>query len=148
SGLYHDEQLVFERTGQGEAAHVTLSGIVFPRRTNGQTNSRKLRVKPTRPVESLVRDALRAEPPENPASVLEPDLMELSEVDPTIKYDIRYATSRNLLGAPLYDSPHAFLQRPAAEALHQASVALAEQGFGLLVYDAYRPWYAAKALWE
>jgi D-alanyl-D-alanine dipeptidase len=42
----------------------------------------------------------------------------------------------------------AFLQRPAAEALLRAHRRLREQGYGLLIHDAYRPWYVTKMFWE
>jgi D-alanyl-D-alanine dipeptidase len=43
------------------------------------------------------------------------DLVELTVLDPTIKLAVRYATTRNFLGTPLYSQPRAFMQRPAAE---------------------------------
>ena len=48
----------------------------------------------------------------------------------------------------MYSSARAFLQRPAAEALVRAHRALAAQGFGLLIHDAYRPWYVTKMFWD
>lgn len=65
--------------------------------------------------------------------------MELTVLEPTIKLDIRYATTRNFLGTPLYSQPRAFMQRPAAEALVRVHRSLAAEGYGLLVHDAYRP---------
>jgi D-alanyl-D-alanine dipeptidase len=76
------------------------------------------------------------------------DLVELTTLDPTIKLDIRYATTRNFLSTPLYGQARAFLQRPAAEALVRVQHALAAQGYGLLVHDAYRPWYVTKVFWD
>jgi D-alanyl-D-alanine dipeptidase len=52
------------------------------------------------------------------------------------------------MGAVFYDEPRAFLQRPAAEALARASEALRERGYGLLIHDAYRPWYVTKMFWD
>ena len=69
-------------------------------------------------------------------------------VDDAIKLDIRYASDNNFLGAPLYTSARAFMQRPAAEALARVHKKLAEQGYGLLIYDAYRPWYVTRMFWE
>jgi serine beta-lactamase-like protein LACTB len=40
------------------------------------------------------------------------------------------------------------MQRPAAEALVRVHKKLAEQGFGLLIFDTYRPWYVTKMFWE
>ena len=37
---------------------------------------------------------------------------------------------------------------PAAEALVRVQHSLAEQGYGLLVHDAYRPWYVTKIFWD
>lgn len=76
------------------------------------------------------------------------DLVELVKLDPTIKLDIRYATPNNFVGRPVYPEARAFLQRPAAEALVAAHRWLKEQGYGLLVYDAYRPWSVTKLFWD
>ena len=65
-----------------------------------------------------------------------------------VKLDIRYATANNFMGAPMYSSARAFLQRPAAEALIRAHRALAAYGFGLLIHDAYRPWYVTRMFWD
>ncbi|MGH7170367.1 MAG: M15 family metallopeptidase, partial [Gemmataceae bacterium] len=42
----------------------------------------------------------------------------------------------------------AYMQKPAAEALVRVNKKLAEQGYGLLVYDAYRPWSVTKMFWD
>ena len=52
------------------------------------------------------------------------------------------------MGAPMYDRARARLQRPAAEALGRAQRALAADGFGLLIHDAYRPWYVTRMFWD
>lgn len=77
-----------------------------------------------------------------------PDLVELVKLDTTIKLDIRYAASNNFLGRPVYKEARAFLQRPAAEALQRANRKLREKGYGLLVFDAYRPWSVTKIFWD
>jgi len=76
------------------------------------------------------------------------ELVELVSLDPSIKLDIRYATDNNLVGRPVYSQARAFMQRPAAEALVAANRWLAPQGYGLLVYDAYRPWSVTKIFWD
>jgi len=83
-----------------------------------------------------------------PAASREADLVELVALDPTIRLDIRYATSNNFVGRPVYDEARAFLQRPAAEALVRAHRALASQGYGLLIFDGYRPWRVTKLFWD
>jgi D-alanyl-D-alanine dipeptidase len=63
------------------------------------------------------------------------------KLDPTLKLDIRYASRNNFLDSPFYQKPRAFLQRPAAEALVRAHHKAKEHGVGLLIHDAYRPWF-------
>ncbi|MER7465951.1 M15 family metallopeptidase [Streptomyces sp. NPDC097981] len=65
----------------------------------------------------------------------------LSEVDPTIGQDIRYATAHNFTGAVVdgYEEPVCLLARPAAEALRKAQRELLRRGYALTVYDCYRP---------
>lgn len=76
------------------------------------------------------------------------ELVELVKLDPTIKLDIRYATANNFTGRAVYPEARAFLQRPAAEALLSAHRWLKPQGYGLLIYDAYRPWRITKVFWD
>lgn len=70
------------------------------------------------------------------------------KLDPTIRLDIRYATSKNFVGRPVYAEARAFLQRPAAEALVKVHRALRDKGYGLVVFDAYRPWSVTKLFWD
>lgn len=93
--------------------------------------------------------AIRAqEPPKETGKFRKPDLVELIKLDRTIKLDIRYATSNNFLGRPVYTEARAFLQRPAAEALVRANKALRKQGYGLMIHDGYRPWSVTKIFWD
>jgi D-alanyl-D-alanine dipeptidase len=88
------------------------------------------------------------EPPKETGIFREPDLVELVKLDRTIKLDIRYATSNNFLGRPVYREARAFLQRPAAEALVRVNVALRKKGYGLIIHDGYRPWSVTKIFWD
>lgn len=90
--------------------------------------------------------ATRAQqPPKETGNFRKPDLVELIKLDRTIKLDIRYATSNNFLGRPVYTEARAFLQRPAAEAVVRANKALRKKGYGLIIHDGYRPWSVTKA---
>lgn len=106
--------------------------------------SQTYRIHPVRPVEELRREALTATPPAESGDFLPTDLVELIQLDSTIRLDVRYASTNNFLGSRMYTQARAFMQRPAAEALVRAHRKLAEQGYGLLIFDGYRPWYVTK----
>lgn len=147
-GLYPGEQLVFTRDARGAATRVEAASVVFERRPIGVEEGETFRITPRRPVDELRRVALSAEPPEEPGDFRAPDLMELTELDQTIRLDVRYATTNNFMGAVFYRQPRAFLQRPAAEALVRVHRALEERGYGLLIHDAYRPWHVTKMFFD
>jgi D-alanyl-D-alanine dipeptidase len=113
-----------------------------------QQRDSTFRITPVRPVEELRKEALAAQPPQESGAFRKPELVELTKLDPTIRLDIRYATTNNFLSTPMYSQARAFMQRPAVEALVQAHRALKRQGYGLLIHDAYRPWYVTKMFWE
>jgi zinc D-Ala-D-Ala dipeptidase len=105
-------------------------------------------ITPVRPISELRQEALLATPPAESGSFRPSDLVELATLDSTIHLDIRYATNRNFLGTPLYTEGRAFLQRPAAEALVRVSRSLRSAGYGLVIHDAYRPWYVTRIFWD
>ena len=87
-------------------------------------------------------------PPKEEGDFKDSDLVELIKLDQTFKLDIRYATSNNLVGRPVYTEARAFLQRPAAEALVKINRELKPHGFGLMIFDGYRPWSVTKIFWD
>ncbi len=91
-------------------------------------------------------------PPARPSNTLalagQGELVELTRLDPSIRLDIRYATANNFTGRILYDQPRAFMVQPAAKALARAHKAAATEGYGLTIFDAYRPWRITKQLWD
>jgi D-alanyl-D-alanine dipeptidase len=97
---------------------------------------------------SLFAVALAQGPPVETGPFRQPDLVEIIKLDPTIKLDIRYATKNNFLGKPVYKQPRAFAQRPAAEALVRVNQTLRKQGYGVVVFDGYRPWSVTKLFWD
>jgi len=106
------------------------------------------RIVPRRPVEQLRAEALTLALPPGLGGTRAADLAELVALEPTIRLDIRYASTNNFMGAAMYSQARAFLQRPAAEAVVRAHRALAREGYGLLIHDAYRPWYVTWMFWE
>lgn len=97
---------------------------------------------------ALVLVGCQSGPPKERGNFREPDLVEVIRLDPTIRLDIRYATTNNFMGRPMYRQAKAFLQRPAAEALVRAHQSLKPKGYGILVFDGYRPWSVTKMFWD
>jgi D-alanyl-D-alanine dipeptidase len=128
--------------------HIRLCALLLVLLQLGFGQEVSVRITPLRPVEELRAEALKEQPPREPGTFLKSDLVELIKRDPTIKLDIRYATTNNFLGTPVYTQPRAFLQRPAAEALLRAHRELKVHGYGLIIHDGYRPWYVTKIFWD
>jgi CubicO group peptidase (beta-lactamase class C family)/D-alanyl-D-alanine dipeptidase len=147
-GLYDGEKAIFTRDPTGVATQVQVSGVVFKRRAIGGVAGGIFRIPPVKNLEALRSAALADQPPVERGNFRKPDLVELSTLDPTIKLDVRYASTNNFLGTPVYSRARAFLQRPAAEALLRAHHKLKELGYGLLIHDAYRPWYVTRLFWD
>ena len=88
-----------------------------------------------------------SKPPKEVGKFLESNLVELIKYDSSLHLDIRYATANNFAGKAVYEEARAFLQKPAALALINASSALKKEGYGLLIFDGYRPWSVTKLFW-
>jgi D-alanyl-D-alanine dipeptidase len=75
------------------------------------------------------------------ASELPPGFVRLADVAPQIAQDMRYAGANNFTGAPVrgYKAPQCWLRAEAAQALARAQTDAKAHGFGLVVYDCYRP---------
>lgn len=60
---------------------------------------------------------------------------------PSVKTDLKYSGSDNFIGRPLngYHGKRAILRREAAIQLAKAQRYLRSKGYGILIYDAYRP---------
>ena len=147
-GLYDNETLSFTRDAKGRATQVVAANVSWKRRNVEPETGGTFRITPLRPVPELTAEALKLKPPLETGDFRAPDLVDLTSLDPTIKLDIRYAGTSNFLSTPVYREAKAFMQRPAAEGVVRAHRALAQQGFGLLIHDSYRPWYVTKVFWE
>jgi CubicO group peptidase (beta-lactamase class C family)/D-alanyl-D-alanine dipeptidase len=147
-GLYMGEKIKFKRDKNGRAVEAEAANVLFTRR-NLKGENATYKIQPVRPVAELRTLALQAKPPaETGPFFKKAELVDVTPLDNSVKLEIRYATDNNFLGTPLYTSARAFLQRPAAQALIRAHRKLKEQGFGLLIHDAYRPWYVTKVFYD
>lgn len=133
--------------GKGSSETVIVDGESLPRHDFGAEVMAAIRAKVNADPAALRAQALAASPPVETGK-LPADLVDLRTIDRRIRLDIRYATANNFMGFPLYERAAAYMQRPAAEALGRAQKALAAQGYGLLIHDAYRPWFVTKMFWE
>lgn len=75
-------------------------------------------------------------------------MIELTKLDSTIRLEIRYATANNFVEKAVYPEARAFLQPPAAEGVARVHRKLKKKGWGLVIYDGYRPWSITKIFWE
>jgi D-alanyl-D-alanine dipeptidase len=71
----------------------------------------------------------------------------LSQVAPSIRQDMRYASSNNFTGrtVPGYGAPNCWLREEVAYALAKVQRDAEAEGLSLIVYDCYRPARATKA---
>ncbi len=120
----------------------------FVRQDAGADRAGFYHVHPVKPINQLRMEAIGALPPAEEGPFRKPDLVELSTLDPAFRLDIRYAQSKNFLNTPVYTQARAFMQRPAADALLRVLHKLQPLGYGLLIHDAYRPWYVTKIFWD
>lgn len=76
-------------------------------------------------------------------------LVDLAAACPTIRIELRYATARNMTGKPIYPANARCLILPSvAQRLNHAQDELHAKGFSLKIWDAYRPAWAQKILWQ
>lgn len=77
------------------------------------------------------------------------DFVDIKSVDKTIVIDLRYAGSNNVAHRPLYPPGTAALIRAGvAQRLAIAQQYLRKKGYGLKIWDAYRPQSTQRKLWE
>jgi D-alanyl-D-alanine dipeptidase len=76
-------------------------------------------------------------------------MIEIKTIIPGIVYDLRYATKNNFTHTRLYQSGSAtFLRLPVVRALQKVQEDLNAKGYGLKIFDAYRPYSVTKKMWD
>ena len=66
---------------------------------------------------------------------------------PGVVLEMRYATEKNITGKPIYPDGKAWLRMETIRKLAKVARDLEEKGYRLVIWDAWRPAYAQKALW-
>ena len=118
---------------------VALLFCTLTLRATAQPETSKYGLKTVRDMDTY-RTAVRVDPRQQ--------LVSLQALIPWIKLDIRYATAQNLMHRPVYTMAAAFLRLPAATALLAVEQDLVPDGYGLKIYDAYRPYSVTAAFYE
>lgn len=67
-------------------------------------------------------------------------LVEIKKAIPNITLDIRYATKNNFTQQVMYKQARAFARKPVVEALKKIQKELNKKGYGLKIFDGYRPY--------
>lgn len=76
-------------------------------------------------------------------------LIDVKKLMPSLILDLKYATKNNFTKKKLYKKAFkTYLRYDAAMALLAIQNKLKEQGYGLKIFDAYRPYEATKLMWE
>lgn len=74
--------------------------------------------------------------------------VEPAGVDPSIRLDLRYATTNNFVHRKVYASGRCFLRTGVAERLLRVQERLRRIGLGLKLYDCYRPFSVQEEFWS
>jgi D-alanyl-D-alanine dipeptidase len=67
---------------------------------------------------------------------------------PGVVLDLRYATTNNITGKALYPEAKAYLRQETIRKLRRVVRELEEEGYRLVIWDAWRPASAQRALWK
>lgn len=89
--------------------------------------------------------------PTEPALLPEPEddeLVRVMDYLPSVREELAYAGSENFTGQQIYDFYNAYLRYGTVKKLAAACAELEELGFGILIWDGFRPVSAQQALWD
>lgn len=81
------------------------------------------------------------------AAVIE-GMVDIATLIPDAVIDLRYATDRNLTGAPIYPVARCLLATAVADRLAKAASLLRDQHLRLVLWDCYRPFSMQQILWD
>lgn len=76
------------------------------------------------------------------------ELIEIKKAIPSVLLDIKYATKDNFMQQVMYKEAKAFARKPVVEQLKKIQAFLKPKGYGLKIFDAYRPYEITIAFWE
>lgn len=103
---------------------------------------------PTLPETEPVTEPATESPTELPTEPEREAFVRAADYIPHLRVELAYATTDNFTGTVIYEFTDAYLRYGTVQKLMKAAEILEEQGYGLVIWDAYRPVYAQERLWE
>lgn len=143
-----DAAVRIERSREGYGVSCSVGGNRYSRRFFAGENGRPFRFATASDWQALKTAADAAVMPAQLGTGQQAQLVDLAQAVPGLKFDLRYAQADNCFGQALTDDQRAFLDADAAQALAQAQQYLKPYGYGILVWEAYRPWSVSKLAYD
>ena len=143
-----DAAVRIERSREGYGVSASVGGNRYSRRFFAGENGKPFRFAVSGNWQELKVAADSAVMPAALGAGKRAQLVNLAQAVPGIKLDLRYAGADNCFGHPLTDDARAFLDYEAAAALNSVQQQLAPYGYGLVVWEAYRPWSVSKLAYD
>ena len=104
----------------------------------------KLKLRPDFGIKPMRLEFYKASVASNPQN----QLVELEKFIPGIVLDIKYATTDNFTKERIYNLAKAYARKPVAEALKKAGQEFNKLGYGVKIFDGYRPYSATVKFYE
>ena len=105
-------------------------------------------IDPLKEISELRKISLNSPTPQLDSINSHLNFVDLKRIDKNFKLDIRYASENNFMRSKFYNLSRAFLNNEAAQNLLNAHRELEKKGYGIVIFDAYRPWHVTKMFWE
>ena len=138
----------FERDSDGNGIVCKIGGKRFARSFFPGEGNRVYQLEANADYQSLKAEAPKAAIPSKLRQGQVSRLVRMRSVVPNVRFDLRYAGTNNIFGVPLYDASEAYAEAETSAALKKAADKLAIHGYGLLVWEGYRPWYVSRLAYE
>lgn len=143
-----ETELRFERDSDGYSISCKVGGRIYTRSFLGYTEGEKEKVFsiPTHTNEEWQKMSNEAKVAVVPAKLTLGKNAELVNADtvPNLKITSVYGKDANLFKHAIYDNDKLYVSKEVAVALTKVQQSLAANGYGLVLWDAYRPWHVSK----
>jgi len=140
--------LLISGCGRIPAPEPTESPVRIPTEATAPTVAATLPTETIPATEPIPETEPATEPETEPVIPEDSDFVRVADFIPNLRVELAYATQDNFTGSRIYDFTDAYLRYGTVKKLLTAAESLAELGYGLVVWDAYRPVYAQERLWE